>query len=66
MLGVVSGVAAVPANPKVDVRVPATKASACPGAAPLCRVDAEGNLWQIELAFEGRRGGLSERTRGGA
>jgi hypothetical protein len=66
VLGVVSGLAVVPANPKVDVRTPATKASACPGAAPLCRVDAEGNLWRIEPAVEGKRGGLSERTREGA
>jgi len=66
VLGVVSGLAAVPANPKVDVRAPASKASACPGAAPLCRVDAEGNVWRVEPAAGGKRGGLSERTRGGA
>lgn len=66
VLGVVSGLAPVPANPKADVRTPASKASACPGAAPGCRVDAEGNVWRIEPAFEGRRGGLSQRTAGGA
>lgn len=66
VMGVVSGVAAVPSNPKVDVRLPATKASACPDAAPLCRVDAEGNRWRIEPPAEGERGGLSERNREGA
>jgi hypothetical protein len=66
VLGVVSGVAAGPANPKVDVRVPASKASACPGAVRACRVDAEGNLWRIEPAAGGKRGGLSERGREGA
>lgn len=66
VMGVVSGLAAVSANPKVDVRIPATKVSTCPGDPPFCRVDAEGNLWQVELAFEGRGGGLSERSRGGA
>ena len=65
-MGIVSGVAAVPANPKVDVRTPASKAAACPGAAGGCRVDAEGNVWRIEPAAEGKRGGLSERTREGA
>lgn len=66
VLGVVSGVAAVPANPKTDVRTPATKASACPGAAPACRMDAEGNLWRVEPAEGEKRGGLSERSREGA
>jgi hypothetical protein len=66
VMGVVSGVASVPANPKVDVRAPATKASACRDVEPGCRVDAEGNVWRVEPAFEGRRGGLSERTREGA
>ncbi|MBK9062176.1 MAG: hypothetical protein IPL89_03140 [Acidobacteria bacterium] len=65
VMGVVSGVAAVPANAKVDVRTPATKASACPGAAPACRVDAEGNLWRVEPAEGEKRGGLSQRTREG-
>lgn len=65
VMGVVSGVAAVPANPKVDVRTPPTKASACPGGAPACRVDAEGNLWRVEPAEGEKRGGLSERTREG-
>ncbi len=31
-----------------------------------CRLDAEGNVWRIEPAAEGKRGGLSERTREGA
>lgn len=66
VLGVVSGLAALPANPKADVRVPASKVSACPGAARACRADAEGNLWRVEPAAEGKRGGLSERTREGA
>jgi hypothetical protein len=66
VLGVVSGLAAEPANPKVDVRVPASRASACPGAVRACRMDAEGNLWRIEPAAEGKRGGLSERGREGA
>jgi hypothetical protein len=66
VLGVVSGVASVPANPKVDVRTPVSKASTCPDAAPGCRVDAGGRVWRIEPALEGRRGGLSERGRDGA
>ena len=66
IMGAVSGVAVVAANPKVDVRVPPSKASACPDAAPLCRMDAEGNLWRVEPAFEGRHGGLSERRPDGA
>lgn len=66
VLGVVSGLAAVPANPKVDLRTPASKASACPGAARGCRVDAEGNVWRIEPAFDGKRGSLSQRNAGGA
>lgn len=66
VMGVVSGLAAVPANPKVDVRTPSTKASACPGVAPACRVDAEGNLWRVEPAEGEKRGGLSERSREGA
>ncbi len=65
VLGVVSGVAAVPSNPKVDVRTPSTKASACPGAAPACRVDAEGNVWRVEPAEGEKPGGLSERSRDG-
>jgi hypothetical protein len=65
VMGVVSGVAAVPSNPKVDVRTPPTKASACPGAAPACRVDAEGNLWRVEPAEGEKPGGLSERSREG-
>ena len=65
VLGAVSGLASVPADPKKDVRVPATKATACPEEPSPCRVDAEGNLWRIEPSFEGRRGGLSERTRSG-
>jgi hypothetical protein len=66
VLGVVSGLASVPANPMADVRTPASKATACPDPAPGCRVDAEGNIWRIEPAAEGKRGGLSERTRAGA
>jgi hypothetical protein len=66
VMGVVSGLAAAAANPKVDVRTAATKTSACRDAEPGCRVDAEGNVWRVEPAFEGRRGGLSERTREGA
>jgi hypothetical protein len=66
VLGVVSGVAAAPANPKVDVRTPSTKASACPGAVPACRVDADGNLWRVEPAEGEKRGGLSQRSREGA
>jgi hypothetical protein len=66
VLGVVSGLAAVPSNSKVDIPTPASKAAACPGAPPGCRVDAEGNLWRIEPAAEGKRGGLSERSREGA
>jgi hypothetical protein len=65
IMGAVSGLASVPADPKKDVRVPATKATACPEKPSPCRVDAEGNLWRIEPAFEDRRGGLSERTRSG-
>lgn len=65
VLGVVSGLAAVPADPKTDVRMPASKESACPGAVRGCRVDAEGNLWRIEPAAGGKRGGLSGRTREG-
>ncbi|MEO8054405.1 MAG: hypothetical protein ABI768_04590 [Acidobacteriota bacterium] len=66
VLGVVSGLASVPASPKVDVPAPASKASACPGGSPGCRVDAEGNLWRIEPAEGEKRGGLSERSREGA
>ncbi len=66
VLGAVSGLAAVPADPKKDVRAPATRATACPPEPSPCRVDAEGNLWRIETASEGRRGGLSERTAAGA
>ena len=66
VLGVVSGLAGAPADPKKDVPIPATKASACPGTPSGCRVDAEGNVWRLEPAAEGRRGGLSERTKGGA
>lgn len=66
VLGAVSGLAAVPADPKADARIPATKATECPPQPSPCRVDAEGNLWRLEPAYGGRRGGLSERTRGGA
>lgn len=62
VLGAVSGLAAAPADPKKDVRAPATRATACPPEPSPCRVHADGNLWRIEAAFEGRRGGLSERT----
>lgn len=64
--GVVSGLAAVPSNPKVDVPIAAPKAAACSGTARGCRVDTEGNVWRIEPAAEGKRGCLSERTREGA
>lgn len=66
VLGVVSGLASAPANPKTDVPAAPSKAAACPGAARGCRVDAEGNVWRLEPAAEGKRGGLSERSRGGA
>ncbi len=66
VLGVVSGLAAVPSNPKVDARTPTSGNAACSRSARGCRVDAEGNEWRIEPAAEGKRGGLSERTRGGA
>lgn len=61
VLGVVSGLAVEAADPGKDVLTPATKASACPGKARGCRIDAEGNVWRLEPATEGRRGGLSER-----
>ncbi len=66
VLGVVSGLAELPADPRRDVPAPATKASACPGRPLGCRVDPEGNVWRIEPAAEGKRGGLSERSAGGA
>lgn len=65
VLGVVSGLAPVAADPKRDVLTPATKASACPGQPRGCRIDADGNVWRLEPAAEGRRGGLSEHGREG-
>lgn len=61
VLGVVSGLAVETADPKKDVRTPATKASACPGQSNGCRIDSDRNVWRLEPAAEGRRGGLSER-----
>lgn len=61
VLGVVSGLAVEVADPKKDVRTPATKASACPGQPQGCRRDADGNVWRLEPAAEGRPGGLSAR-----
>jgi hypothetical protein len=68
VLGVISGLAAAPSNPKVDVPAPPSKTAACPGNgnARGCRVDAEGNVWRIEPAEDGKPGGLSGRGRGGA
>lgn len=60
VLGVVSGLAAEPVDRSRDVITPATKASACPGQPRGCRVDADGNVWRLEQAAVGRRGGLSE------
>ncbi len=61
VLGVVSGLAVEAADPKRDVLTPATKASTCSGQARGCRKDADGNVWRLEPAAEGRRRGLSER-----
>jgi hypothetical protein len=66
VLGVVSGLATAPADPKRDRPVPATKSQACPGTPRGCRVDAEGRVWRLERAAEGRPGSVSERTAGSA
>jgi hypothetical protein len=66
VLGVVSGLAAEPPDPKLVKLPESPTASECPDRAAGCRVDAEGSVWRIEPAAEGRRGGLSQRSASGA
>ncbi len=66
VLGAVSGLAAEPRDPKLEKLPRSPQDSACPGRPVGCRVDAEGNVWRIEPAAEGKRGALSERSREGA
>jgi hypothetical protein len=65
VLGVVSGLAAEKPDAALTTLPASPKASGCPGVPRGCRVDAEGNVWRVEPAAEGRRGGLSERSRAG-